>query len=110
VNDFLHRLKQRKIVQWAIAYVAGSFALIQVLDVVSDSYVWPRSVMHIVFGLLALGFVVVLVMAWYHGERGAQRISGPELLLIALVLAVGGGLLWHLRAVARRRSTTSLQS
>jgi len=95
VNDFLHRLKQRKIVQWAIAYVAGSFALIQVLDVVSDSYVWPRSVMHIVFGLLALGFVVVLVLAWYHGERGAQRISGPELLLIALVLAVGGGLLWH---------------
>jgi TolB-like protein len=95
VNDLLQRLKQRKLVQWAIAYIAGSFALIQVLDVVSDSYAWPRSVMHIVFGLLALGFVVVLVLAWYHGERGAQRISGPELLLIALVLAVGGGLLWH---------------
>ncbi|HKT41247.1 MAG TPA: hypothetical protein VJQ86_02730, partial [Rhodanobacteraceae bacterium] len=44
---------------------------------------------------LVLGFVVALVLAWYHGERGAQRVSGPELLLIALALAIGGGLLWH---------------
>ncbi|MBS0382622.1 MAG: tetratricopeptide repeat protein [Proteobacteria bacterium] len=47
------------------------------------------------FGLLVLGFAVTLILAWYHGERGAQRISGPELLLIALALAIGGGLIWH---------------
>jgi hypothetical protein len=23
-----------------------------------------------------VGFFVVLVLAWYHGERGAQRVSG----------------------------------
>jgi TolB-like protein/Tfp pilus assembly protein PilF len=92
---FFARLKQRKLVQWAIAYGAFAFALIQVLDVVAGSYHWPDHGMHIVFGLLALGFLVALILAWYHGERGAQRISGPELLLIALVLAVGGGLLWH---------------
>src|SRR5690348_13143657 len=51
--------------------------------------------MHVVFGLIALGFVIALVLAWYHGERGAQRVSGAELLLIALVLAIGGGLLWR---------------
>src|SRR5690348_16439579 len=51
--------------------------------------------MHVVFGLIALGFVVALVLAWYHGERGAQRVSGAELLLIALVLAIGGRLLWR---------------
>jgi TolB-like protein len=95
VNDFLARLKQRKLVQWALAYVAAAFALIQVVDVVADSYGWPHLVMHFVFGVLALGFVVALVLAWYHGERGAQRVSGPELLLIALALAIGGGLLWH---------------
>ena len=93
--DFLQRLKQRKLVQWAVAYVAFAFALIQVLDVVADSYHWPDHAMRIVFGLLLLGFIVTLLLAWYHGERGAQRVSGPELLLIALVLAIGGGLLWR---------------
>jgi TolB-like protein/Tfp pilus assembly protein PilF len=69
--------------------------LIQVLDVVAGSYDWPHSAMHVVFGLLALGLVIALVLAWYHGEKGRQRVSGAELLLIALVLAIGGGLLWR---------------
>ena len=95
MTEFIARLKQRKLVQWALAYVAFAFALIQVLDVVADSYDWPHSAMHVVFGLIALGFVIALLLAWYHGERGAQRVSGAELLLIALVLAIGGGLLWR---------------
>ena len=92
---FFARLKQRKLVQWALAYIAAAFALIQVIDVAADSYGWPHLVMHFVFGVLALGFVVAMVLAWYHGERGAQRVSGPELLLIALALVIGGGLLLH---------------
>jgi adenylate cyclase len=95
MNDPWQRLRQRKLMQWALAYIAFAVALIQVLDVVAGSYDWPHGVMHIVFGLVALGFVVALVLAWYHGEQGRQRISGPELLLIALVLAIGGGLLWR---------------
>ncbi len=93
--DFLRRLKQRKIVQWAIAYVAFAFALIQVLDVVTQRFGWPDRVEKLIIVALAIGFFVVLVLAWYHGERGAQRVSGPELLLIALVLAVGGVVVWH---------------
>src|SRR6185312_9420654 len=93
--EFIARLKQRKLVQWTIAYVAFAFALIQVLDVVAGSYHWPDAVMHLAFGVLALGFIVVLVLAWYHGEQGRQRASGVELLLIALVLVIGGGLLWR---------------
>jgi len=110
VNDLLQRLKQRKLVQWAIAYVAFAFASIQVLDVISDSYHWPDGVLHSVFGVLVLGFIVALVLAWYHGERGAQRISGPELLLIALVLAVGGGLLWHFARSGTELATAATPS
>ncbi|MEO5813541.1 MAG: hypothetical protein ABIU96_08345 [Rhodanobacter sp.] len=99
MTAFIERLKQRKLVQWAIAYVAFAFALIQVADVVADSYHWPDGVMHLLFGLLVLGFIVALLLAWYHGEQGRQRASGTELLLIALVLAVGGGLLWRFARV-----------
>ena len=46
-----------------------------------------------------IGFFVALILAWYHGERGAQRVTGTELLhSLALVLAVGGGFLWRFAA------------
>ncbi|MGH8183593.1 MAG: tetratricopeptide repeat protein [Rhodanobacteraceae bacterium] len=109
--EFLQRLKQRKLVQWAIAYVAAAWVVLQVLDLASGSYGWPRTVMHIAFGVLAVGFVVTLVLAWYHGERGVQRISGVELLIIALVLAVGGGVLWNFsRTPAKAGGTNAVAS
>ncbi|HEY7871601.1 MAG TPA: hypothetical protein VIC31_02660, partial [Rudaea sp.] len=87
-------MKQRKLVQWSAAYVAASFALIQVLDVVAQRFGWPDRLEKLIILVLAIGFFVALVLAWYHGERGAQKIGGVELLIIALLLAIGGGALW----------------
>ena len=95
MTDFLERLKQRKLMQWAAAYVAGAWALLQVLDLAADSYDWPKLVMHLAFGAMVLGLVVTVLLAWYHGERGVQRVSGVELLLLAGVFAIGGFLLWR---------------
>jgi TolB-like protein/Flp pilus assembly protein TadD len=94
-TGFLARLRQRKLVQWALAYVAFAFALIQVLDVVAQRFGWPDQLERILILALAIGFVVVLVLAWYHGERGAQRVSSTEVVILALLLAIGGGLLWR---------------
>ncbi|MEO8811106.1 MAG: tetratricopeptide repeat protein [Rhodanobacter sp.] len=96
MSGFWQRLQQRKLVQWAVAYVAFAFALIQVADVVADSYHWPDGVMHLLFSLLALGFIVALLLAWYHGERGAQRANGTELVILMVLLSVGGVLIWRL--------------
>lgn len=95
MSEFLANLKQRKLVQWAVAYLAGAWALLQVLDLAADNYDWPSIVIRVSFALIALGFVVTLVLAWYHGERGEQKVSGMELMILAAVLAVGGGLLWR---------------
>ncbi len=43
--------------------------------------------------VLVVGFFAVLVLAWYHGEKGRQKVSGAELLLIAVLLAIGGVLI-----------------
>ena len=96
MNDFFQRLKQRKLVQWALAYVAAAFALLQGIDIVAQQFGWPEGVRRGITLALVVGFFVTLVIAWYHGERGTQRVSGTELLIIGLVLAVGGGFLWRL--------------
>src|SRR5438874_3880367 len=101
MNEFFRRLKQRKLVQWAIAYVAAAFALLQGIDIVAQQFGWPEGVRRGITLGLVVGFFVTLVLAWYHGERGAQRVSGTELLIIGLVLALGGGFLWRFAAASR---------
>jgi serine/threonine-protein kinase len=92
---FLSRLRQRKLVQWALAYVAFAFALLQGVDIIAQQFEWPEVLQRGITLALALGFFVTLLLAWYHGERGEQHVRGSELLLLALLLAVGGGLLWR---------------
>ena len=96
MDEFLRRLKERKLVQWALAYAAGAFALLQALDIVGQQFGWPESVRRGITIALAVGFFIMLVIAWYHGEKGAQRISGTELSILALLLAIGGLALWYL--------------
>jgi adenylate cyclase len=98
--EFLARLRQRKLVQWALAYVAFAFALLQGIDIVAQRFAWPASIERLLILVLALGFFVVLVLAWYHGERGAQKASGVELFILSVLLAIGGGLLWRFERAA----------
>lgn len=99
MDQVLERLRQRKIVQWALAYLAAAFALIQMCDLVGQRFGWPAGVERALIIVAAVGFVVTLVLAWYHGERGAQRISGGELLILTLLFLIGGGLLWRMSSV-----------
>jgi len=98
VDVFLERLKQRKLMQWALAYAAAAFALLQGVDIVAQRFGWPESIERGLIVALAVGLLVTIVLAWYHGDRGAQRVSGTELLILALLLALGGGLLWRIAA------------
>ena len=87
-------LRRRRVVQWALAYAAGAWVLLQVLGFVSDSFAWPATVKQIATILLAIGLPIVVVLGWYHGDRGQQRVTGPELAVLTLLLCLGGGLLW----------------
>jgi TolB-like protein/Flp pilus assembly protein TadD len=102
MNEFFQRLKQRKLVQWAIAYVATAFALLQGIDIVAQQFGWPEGVRRGITLGLVVGFFMTLVLAWYHGERGAQRVTGAEFMILALVLALGGGFLWRFAGAARQ--------
>jgi len=107
VDGLLDRLKQRKIVQWALAYLAGGFALLQAVDIIGQRFGWPDTMVRVLIVVLAVGFFAALVLAWYHGERGEQRVSGIELSLLALLLAIGGGILWRVAASGHAEDASS---
>ena len=53
MTDLWQRLKQHKLVQWALAYLAAGWALLQALGLAVDSYEWPHDVMRIAFAAIA---------------------------------------------------------
>ncbi|UCC25423.1 MAG: hypothetical protein JSU98_17130, partial [Gemmatimonadales bacterium] len=97
MSGFLSRLRDRKMVQWALAYLAGAWVAVGVIDALGDIFGIPLVVQQGSVVLLASGFVLALVLAWYHGEEGRQRVSGPELLIVAGVLVVAGAALTMVR-------------
>ncbi|PYL73267.1 MAG: hypothetical protein DMF26_14680, partial [Verrucomicrobia bacterium] len=110
MNEFVQRLKQRKLVQWAVAYVAAAFALIQGLDIVAQRFSWPDSIERTLIIAACIGFFIAMVLAWYHGERGAQRVTGTELLIIVLLVSLGAFFLWRFAAGSRAPMVTSVSS
>ena len=95
MNEFLHRLRDRKLMQWGLAYLAGAWVLLQVVGLIGQQFDWPQGLLRGITVAAGVGFFVTLVLAWYHGERGEQRVSGTELLIVALLLLIGGALLWR---------------
>ena len=91
--SLIDRLKQRKLVQWALAYLAGAWLALQLVDVLGERWGISHGMARTIDVALVVGFILTLVLAWYHGEQGRQRISGSELLMIGGVLGAGALLL-----------------
>jgi TolB-like protein len=89
------KLRRRKVVQWGVAYAAGAWGFLQGLEYVSDTFGWPGRLQQVATLALAIGLPLVLVIAWYHGDRGHQRVTAAELAIITLLFMVGGGIFWR---------------
>jgi TolB-like protein len=89
------RLRRRKVVQWGIAYVAGAWGLLQGLQFVVDAFEWPNRVLKLGTVAALVGLPLVVAIAWFRGEQGAQRVTRKELAVVTLLFLIGGGLFWY---------------
>jgi TolB-like protein/tetratricopeptide (TPR) repeat protein len=89
------RIKHHKVVQWTLAYLAVAYTLLHGAEMLTGSLGWPHGWIRLFTLLLILGVPIVVTLAWYHGSRGQQRASGTEIMIIALLIALGGAFLWR---------------
>lgn len=109
------RLKRRGVLRVAIGYAMISWLLLQIADVVFDPLGVPDAMMTVLILLLAIGFPVVLLLAWFfeftptgieldHLPESAERpsvqgvrryadiaIIGVLLVVVAVLLVKQGG-------------------
>ncbi len=103
--SLLRRLKERKLVQWTVAYLAGAWLCLEAFDLVAEQFLWPLWIRQGATVGLLFGLLITQVLAWNHGERGKQRVSGGEVLLVTLVLAMAGVSVAILRARSERQGS-----
>ena len=88
------RIKRHKVAEWSLAYIAFGYACLHGSEMVREALGWSALVPRLTLLTLLLGFPVVVTLAWYHGHRAKRRMSGSELLIVSLLLAIGGTVLW----------------
>src|SRR5262249_946435 len=90
------RIRRHRVVEWTLAYIAFGYALLHGVQMLRETFDWPVLVARLtVFGLV-LGAPIAVTLAWYHGHRARQRVSGPELSILIVLLVVAGSILWWL--------------
>jgi len=103
VSAFLRQLKERKITQWALAYFAGAWLFLEVFGFIADHFGWRSVIVQGMSITLGMGLLVVLVLAWFHGEKGRQGLGLVEGLLLATLSIITLALLLQLSTGESKR-------
>jgi Tol biopolymer transport system component len=89
VESIWQKLRRRRVVQWGLAYAAGAWGVLQGFEYVSEAFGWPNQLRQVAIFTVLIGLPIVLLIAWYHGERGKQRVTVTEVVMVALLAAAG---------------------
>jgi len=101
------QLRRRTVVQWGLAYAAGAWGFLQGAQFLADAFEWSTRVLKLSTLAFVLGLPIVLVLAWYHGDRGEQRVRRTELAIVTLLFLIGGGLFWRYHSASERQLATA---
>ena len=94
----LDALRKRRMFHWVLGYVAGAWGIVEATGFAVDAYGLSRSVLDVVVFLIAVGFPITLVLVWYHGRKGRQRVTRTEAAILALLVAVAAAMSYRIAA------------
>jgi len=93
--------------------MAGGWMALAVVDQVVDREVLPPVAYRVALTLYLFGAVIAVVVGWYHREKGVQKATTTELVLVAVATLAGLGtatrmVVQDVRARAAAEQTPSL--
>lgn len=97
VPSLIERLKKKKVVQWTLGYLAGAFVVLQLMDALEGALNLSQQAQQSILALLSTGLVMTAIVAWFHGDKGSQRVRPTEIIALAITLVLGiaaSAMLW----------------
>ncbi len=99
-------LQRRRVVRALVGYGIGAFAVLQIVEPIRHGFHWPDAVLSYVVAALAVGFPVVVSLAWIFDvnagrierTRPAVGLRGARLAAVLVgigVLAAAPGTIWY---------------
>ncbi len=89
-QTFIQEIKRRKVVQVVIGYIAFAWVVVQVADVLADTFDTPNWILKALFLALMVGLPVTAILAWVFDitQRGivkTKELPHPSLLDIQAI-------------------------
>lgn len=94
-EGFWARLRRRKVAQWGLLYFAAAWGLAQGSAYLVDTFELPHRWQQAVALLLLAGLPITLTIAWFHGDRGHQKVGRVEATILLCLVGAGAVLLWQ---------------
>lgn len=95
----LHEVKERRLIQFVGAYLAGGFAFTEAASNLFQAGMLPVIVNPLAWTLYLFGIPSTLVFAWFHGAKGRQHAPRLEFvlqgMLVVLALSTCGYIYWN---------------
>ena len=85
-------IKKRRIFPFVGAYLAAGFRVLEGVDQAVGHEILPEIAYRLVLVFYLVGIPFTSVLAWHHGERGAQKPERYEVWVLSMLLVLALGL------------------
>lgn len=86
--SFFSTLKERRLPQFVVAYAAGGWVILQIVDQLVDRSVAPDPLYPTVLAIFICGAPAAIILSWFHGAVGSQKFRPLEISLLAALSVV----------------------
>lgn len=89
MRNWIKQLQERHVLRTAVLFLGAGWVALEFIGFVVENYGFERTVLDCSLLLIGLGFPIALIISWYHGAGGRQRVPHSEGLMVGILILVG---------------------